>query len=151
MKPRPPEVAISSSQRALRVPRKALAKLAAFVSQRQGVRLAELDLAIVSGGEIAAVNRRFLRHAGDTDVISFDVSDPTTGGLSVQLVVCAEVAVRQAPHHGNTPQQELMVYVIHGLLHHMGYDDTTVRSAAAMHARQDELLREFLAARRRAR
>lgn len=37
-----------------------------------------------------------------------------------------------------------MLYVVHGLLHLMGYEDESVRGAAKMHARQEELLADFL-------
>ena len=42
-------------------------------------------------------------------------------------------------------------YVVHGLLHLIGYDDGPIRAAAKMHAREDELLTEFLARSRRRR
>lgn len=140
-----PPVLISSSQRAIRVPRKKLAALVEFVAAAQGVRLAQVDIAVVGSGEIAAVNQDWLSHRGPTDVISFDLSDGGQG-LSCQLVLCGDVAVREAAARGLRPQHELMLYVVHGLLHMMGYDDLAIRPAAKMHARQDELLKAFLAA-----
>lgn len=143
-----PRVVITSSQSALRVPRKRLTELVAFVAAAEGVRIAQVDLAVVAGAEIAALNRRYLDHRGATDVISFDLSDPNDRGVVVQLVVCGDWAVQRGPLHGYRPQHELMLYVIHGLLHLTGHDDTTVRGRAAMHARQEQLLTDFLARRR---
>ncbi len=140
---------ISSSQRAIRVPRKKLAALATFIAQAEGVRLSQVDLAVVGDSEIATVNKDWLSHRGPTDVISFDLSDGGGAGLSCQLVICGEAAVREAAARGLRPQHELMLYVVHGLLHMMGYDDLAIRPAARMHARQDELLKEFLAAKPR--
>lgn len=139
-----PVVIISSTQNALRVPRKKLAELVQFLSRAEGVRVAAVDIAVVNSAEMTGVNRRFLDHRGDTDVISFDLTDQGGQGLSIQLVICGDVAVRQAPHHGLKPQHELMLYVIHGLLHMMGYEDTTIRGGARMHAREEELLKQFL-------
>ena len=144
-----PAILISSSQRALRVPRKKLAALIGFVARREGVRVAEVDLAVVAAGQIAGLNRRYLRQGGATDVLSFDLSEAGRGGLSVQLVVCGDVAVAQAAARGLAPQRELMLYVVHGLLHLMGYEDESIRGAAKMHAREEDLLRDFLAGRRR--
>jgi len=153
---------ISSTQNTLRVPRKAVERLVAFVARAEGVRWAQVDIAVVGSDEMAGHNRRFLGHRGTTDVISFDLTDerphdetdpPVTrrgdhgggrGGFSAQLIVCADVAKSQGPHHGLSPTRELLLYVIHGLLHVIGYDDRDVRAGAKMHARQDELLREFL-------
>lgn len=145
MPPKKPKatIAISSSQKALRVPRKRIERLVAFVAAAEGMRLAEVDLAVVPDGQIASLNRRYLRHAGPTDVLSFDLSEGG-GGLAAQLVVCGDVAVREARLRRLPPQRELMLYVVHGLLHLMGYEDQTVRGAARMHAREEELLRSFL-------
>lgn len=140
-----PIVRISSTQSALRVPRKKLAKLIEFTSEQEGATLAELDLAVVAENEMADLNYDYLRHSGATDVLSFDLSDAAEGkiGICAQLVICGEVAVRQGRAHGLTPQRELMLYVVHGLLHLMGYEDKSIRGAARMHAREDEILDAF--------
>ena len=140
---RTPVVRISSSQRAMRVPRKRLVQLIAFVADRQRADVAEVDLAVVDRVEMARLNRRYLGHEGETDVLSFDLSDASRAGLVAQIVVCADVAVEQARLRGGGPQRELMLYVTHGLLHLTGHDDTTPRGAARMHAREDELLTAF--------
>ena len=128
----------------MRVPRKKLQRLIPFVAREEGVRLAEVDLAVVNGEEIASLNRDYLRHVGATDVLSFDLSDVRTAGLCVQLVVCGDLALAQVRARNTGSQRELMLYVVHGLLHQMGYEDTSVRGAARMRAREDELLDTFL-------
>jgi probable rRNA maturation factor len=141
-----PTITIVNSQRAMRVPAARLRKLIAFVAATEGQRLAQVELTIVSAGEIAQLNGRFLGHAGDTDVLSFDLSDAAGAGptgISCQLVVCGDVAQRQGRDRGTGPARELMLYVVHGLLHLMGYGDTTIRGGARMHAREDEILTAF--------
>jgi len=142
-----PKVLISSTQRAVRVPRKKLSELVAFVARREGLRVAEVDLAIVASREMAGLNRRYLARAGATDVLSFDLSEAPRGGLSAQVVVCGDVAAAQAAARGLAVQRELMLYVVHGLLHLMGYEDASIRGAAKMHAREEELLEAFLSRR----
>ena len=119
-----------------------------FVARAEKVQLDEIDIAAVTSRKIAALNRQYLQHAGATDVISFDLSDPGQG-LSAQIIVCAEVAVREARVRRIGPQRELMLYIVHGLLHVMGYDDTSPQLAEKMYARQEELLEAFLSSRRR--
>ncbi len=137
-------VRISSSQKAMRVPRKKLVELAAFAARMEGAVIGEVDIALVSAGEMAEMNRRYLGHTGATDVLSFDMSDNRCVGISAQIVVCGDVAVQQARLRGLPQQQELMLYVVHGLLHLMGYDDQTPRGAAKMHAREEEILDAFM-------
>lgn len=139
-----PRVAISSSQRAMRVPRKAIGELVAFVADAEGYPVADADIAVMDRAEIAELNRRYLRHAGATDVLSFDLSEAPTLGLSVQIIVCGDVAVAEAAARNIPARNELLLYVIHGLLHVMGYEDKSIRGAARMRARQEELLAEYL-------
>ena len=127
----------------MRVPRKRLSELIRFVAADEGARLAEVDLAVVTGPQMAALNRRYLDRSGPTDVLSFDLTESGERGLSAQLIVCGETAVAQAAARGCTRQRELMLYVIHGLLHLMGYDDSTSSSAAEMHARAEQVISAF--------
>ena len=140
-----PRVLISVSRPSpMRIPLAAIREVVPFVGKAEGMRIAEVDIAIVRSAEMAGHNRRFLRHPGPTDVISFDLSGHGKSGLCAQLIVCSDLAVQQSAVHGLTPQAELLLYIIHGLLHMMGYDDVAIRAGVAMHARQDELLRAFL-------
>jgi probable rRNA maturation factor len=143
-KPARPKVLISSSQKVLRVPRRKIEKLVAFVAAAEGVRIAEVDVAIVSAGQIASLNRRYLRRPGATDVLSFDMSASGQGGISAQLVVCGDLAASQGRLRNIPPQRELMLYIVHGLLHLMGYEDASIRGGAKMHAREKEILDSFL-------
>jgi len=144
-------VTISSDQRAMRAPRKRLAGVIDFVCRAEGADVAVVDVAVVTARRIAAMNRRWLRHAGSTDVLSFDLTGPGDTGRVAQIVVCADVAVREARRRGHSAQRELLLYAVHGLLHLTGYDDTTPRKAARMQARQEELLDAYLRACRRRR
>jgi len=135
-------VNISSSQKALRVPRKKITALVAFVAAAESADIDEVDIAVVTARRVAALNRRYLQHRGATDVLSFDLSQPG-GAVAVQLIVCGELAVREARARRLGPQRELMLYIVHGLLHVLGYDDTTVSAANKIHTRQEELLDAF--------
>ena len=143
-----PAVAISSSQRAVRVPRKRVVELVSFVAAAEGVRLSDIDVAVVGRTRMAALSRRWLARAVATDVLCFDLSDARRRGVSAQLVICGDVAAEQGRLRGTGPQRELMLYVVHGLLHLVGYEDSSARGAAKMHAREEELLEAFLARRR---
>ncbi len=139
-----PKVAISSTQKAIRVPRKRIAALVDFVARAQGCRVVDVDLAVVDSAKMAELNRRYLRHAGATDVLSFDLSESPKAGLSVQLIVCGDLAVTEAAARNLKPTRELMLYIVHGLLHVMGYEDQSTRGSVRMQARQEELLEQFL-------
>ncbi|MFP4105969.1 MAG: rRNA maturation RNase YbeY [Phycisphaerae bacterium] len=138
-----PTITIWRGRTSVRVPRQEIHRLVPFVADRQNCPLTEVDLAFVGPAEITQYNEQWMHHAGPTDVISFDLTQPGDRGLSVQLLICGEVAAGEAPKHGNSTRRELLTYVVHGLLHQMGLDDQTPEEFEAMKARQEEILREF--------
>ncbi|MFW6132734.1 MAG: rRNA maturation RNase YbeY, partial [Planctomycetota bacterium] len=134
---------VSSHQRAMRVPRKRIRELVMFIVEQEGAELEEVDVAVVSRQRIAALNRRWLGRRGATDVMSFDLSD-SGEPLHGEIVICADVAVAEARKRGHRPTRELLLYVAHGLLHLLGYDDvSSPREAERMAWRQEELLEAF--------
>ena len=140
-----PVVRICSMQKTLRVPRRKITDIVAFVARCEGVRVLEADVAVVCGEEMARLNEQYLGHAGATDVLSFDLSDASDprAGLSAQIIVCGDLAAAEAAKRNISTRRELLLYVVHALLHLMGYDDTDPRAAARMRARQAELLEAF--------
>jgi probable rRNA maturation factor len=60
--------------------------------------------------------------------------------LDVDLLVCADEAGRQAELRGFTVERELLLYIVHGVLHCLGFDDHNETDSARMHAEEDRLL-----------
>lgn len=98
-----------------------------------------ISLAVVDDAAIAALNRRFLRARGPTDVLAFAYGgDPD--GVAGEIVVSAETAARAARALGEPPERELLRYCIHGLLHLCGRDDAAPAARRAMQAQEDLFL-----------
>jgi probable rRNA maturation factor len=115
---------------------------------------------IVGDAEMAQAHMEFLGVEGTTDVITFDLSDPdlpppspppTSATLAarasapafpldVDLLLCLDEAQRQSLARDTTPEQELLLYILHGVLHCMGHDDHDDAAFAAMHATEDAVL-----------
>jgi probable rRNA maturation factor len=108
--------------------------------EHAGVHRASLSIAIVDDRAIRAVNQEHLDHDWSTDVISFPYSEPGDPELSGELVVSAETASVTARQAGVDPRNELALYLVHGLLHLLGHDDSTVAGREAMRRREGELL-----------
>jgi probable rRNA maturation factor len=103
----------------------------------------EVSIAIVDDNEIRELNRQFLNSKAATDCLSFDLSDDEKGPKIFDLVVNGEMAVRQANQRGHSSDAELALYITHGLLHNLGFDDSTQNQARKMHETEDEILQEF--------
>ncbi|MHC4437542.1 MAG: rRNA maturation RNase YbeY [Planctomycetota bacterium] len=103
----------------------------------------EISIAIVDDNEILELNRKFLNSKAVTDCLSFDLSDGEKGGKVFDLVVNGEMAVRQVNQRKHSSEAELALYITHGLLHNLGFDDSTKSRARKMHETEDEILQEF--------
>jgi probable rRNA maturation factor len=103
----------------------------------------EISIAIVDDNQIRELNKQFLDSKAATDCLSFDLSDDEEGPKILDLIVNGEMAVRQANLRGHSSQAELALYIAHGLLHNLGFDDSTKSRARKMHETEDEILQEF--------
>ena len=105
----------------------------------EGIEQATINVAIVDDSTIHDLNRRFLDHDEPTDVLSFPFDDEA-GRLEGDVVVSADTAARMAAQLQWPAGDELLLYVVHGVLHLVGYDDLNPDSRTEMHARQRQYL-----------
>ena len=124
----------------------------------------EVSLLFVDKDAIAALNEQFLGKTGPTDVLSFPIEDepgptgrsPDLGGsgpgtsaeegvltLLGDVVICPEVAARNAIEHDVSLEDEVALLVVHGLLHLLGLDHEDEAEAQRMEAIEQQLLARF--------
>lgn len=135
-------VEIANRQRKVRVPRKRLAEVVDALLASHDLERAMVSVAVVDNTEIRRVNREFLGRNRVTDVIAF----PLTDGVCVlgdeepigEVVVSAERAKQVAK---GPVQAELLLYVVHGMLHLLGWDDDTPKRRERMHTEALRVLR----------
>jgi len=139
-------VLFRNSQKIINVLPDSVAALAAFVLEEEGASEKELSIVFVDDAEIGKLNAKYRGRDEPTDVLAFPMSGE--GDATPQreilgdVVVSAERALSYAKEHGLTVEDELSLYSIHGILHLLGYDDTTGADAGKMGRREKELLSE---------
>lgn len=106
----------------------------------------EINIVLLGPRAMAALNWDFLQHEGTTDVITFDLrpapGDPVLEGAPMaEIYVCPRVAAEAAMRLGTSPSRELVLYMVHGLLHLAGYDDQTPEDAARMRKAEARVLK----------
>ena len=139
-------IEISNSQIHLPIDPEVVREITRRVLDGERIADASISIAFVDDPAIHAINRRHLDHDWPTDVITFRLSEPGEETLDAELVISAEMAAVTARESGADPNSELMLYLVHGLLHLCGYDDVSEESIEAMRKREDEVLqREGLA------
>lgn len=83
----------------------------------------QILLVLVSDQKIAAIHKRFMGISGPTDVITFQHGE---------IIVSVETAARQAAGYQTSFEQELRLYVAHGLLHLAGFEDHSAKGFREM-------------------
>ena len=131
-------VRISNLRKGLKIDRPALRRMIAALDAQMPWTCppGELSLVFVDTAEIIRLHDEFLEDPTVTDVITFPgdtMDDPTDPEpFAGEICVCADQAVREAPRHDFTPDDELTLYVVHGWLHLAGHCDLTDEPRAAM-------------------
>ncbi len=91
----------------------------------------ELGVHLIGAGEMARLNETFLGHEGSTDVITFNHREGAPAGkLYGEIFICVDDALVQARRFRVWWQAEVARYLVHGLLHLEGWDDSGARRAA---------------------
>jgi len=104
-------------------------------------------LVFVTDAKIRRMNRSFLGRDRATDVLAFDMSDAQfsyqrkkAAVLEGEVVISVMTASRNAKQFKNSLEQEVTLYVIHGILHLIGYDDHQPAASSWMRRREQQLL-----------
>ncbi|MGD0598115.1 MAG: rRNA maturation RNase YbeY [Sedimentisphaerales bacterium] len=123
-------------------PQRKLIKLVRVICNRFGLVSATVSIAIVANKHIRKLNGKFLSRKNVTDCLAFDLSDSKTSHRLLELVVNGEKAKSEAAKRGHSAQAELALYITHGLLHNLGFDDLLPKKANEMHRLEDEILQQ---------
>jgi probable rRNA maturation factor len=133
-----------------------LGRQARFVLDRLRIHpQAELSVVLVGEAAMTDLHVRWMNEPGPTDVLSFpmdelrrpgDDEEPEPGMLG-DVVICPQVAQRQAQAAGHARDDELALLLTHGILHLIGYDHAEPKDHAEMFGLQAHLLAEWVAVR----
>ena len=116
---------------------------------------AELSILFIDPEPMAELHERWLDLPGPTDVMSFPMDElrpgtpdhETPAGTLGDIVVCPQVAAKQALQAGHSAVEEMLLLTTHGILHLLGYDHAEPQEKEEMFALQRTLLLTFLAQR----
>jgi probable rRNA maturation factor len=111
-----------------------------------GLLDAELSLLLVDDARIQDLNRRYLNRDKPTNVLAFPMREGEFSTLHPQLlgdlVISVETAKRQSNRFGLDEMEMVILLMVHGVLHLIGYEhEGTKKGAREMTLKQKELFR----------
>jgi probable rRNA maturation factor len=129
-------VDIDDRQSNLPISHETLQDLVQAVVAFEGQNYDEVGIHFVEKDEISRLHAQFFQDPSPTDCISFPIDNTTSSNGEFRLMgdvfVCPQVAVDYAAANQGNPYEEVTLYVIHGLLHLMGYNDIEDSEIEAM-------------------
>ena len=108
------------------------------IAAAEGRKIESLSYVFVADPFLASLNHKYLHHNTYTDILTFDYSEK--GPLIGEVYISVARVRDNAKAFGEPFSRELRRVVVHGLLHLLGYDDTTPRLAAAMRRKEEACL-----------
>jgi len=157
------DIAILNRQRVRKINLRLLKKIVNALLAELEIKKAEIGICLVAAPEMTRLNETFLKHKGSTDVIAFDYQDSVGQASSLshskirkvrdrqdvcpalqgEIFVCVDEAVLQARKFGTSWQSEVIRYMVHGVLHLLGFDDSSAGTRRKMKREENRQLREM--------
>lgn len=120
---------VHNLQKDLKLSKKAVRQLVQAVLEDLGSTHTEVSIYCVTQAKICALHDQFFQDPTPTDCISFPLDEEHLG----EVFVCPKAALEYAPED---PHNEVALYIIHGLLHCLGYDDLEPVAKRAMRKKE---------------
>lgn len=134
-----PPLVIEQVHPVLEVDELALIRLLLCVLEGEEATLESLTLVLAGHEAVLELNRSYLGHDYYTDVISFPLNEES-GVVDGEVYVDLDTAHERHAEFGASFEEEVRRYAVHGLLHLIGYVDTTEGERAAMRALEQRYL-----------
>lgn len=139
--PQSGEIVVEMTHPARSVDAHEVERFVQHVADAEGFAVRYVGVVLADHEAVHTLNRDFLGHDWETDVVSFPLQDEGEERvLDGEVYVDLDTAAERAPEFGATFEDEAYRYVVHGLLHLLGYDDATDEERAAMRALEDRYL-----------
>ena len=142
-------VSLVNRQRAKKMDLRLLKEIITAVPASLKIHDARLEIVLVGAGRMARLNEKYLRHRGPTDVMAFDYSagrrqpGQTPAHLRGEIFVCVDEAISQSRKFRTQWQSEIVRYIVHGILHLAGHDDSRPAARKKMKRAEDGLMRKL--------
>jgi probable rRNA maturation factor len=103
-----------------------------LVLKQEDRSCSEINIYLVTKRRICDLHRKFFADPSPTDCISFPMDRDFLG----EVFVCPRIALQYVENHGGDPYREVALYIIHGVLHLLNYDDRTPTQRRVMRKKE---------------
>ena len=139
------EIRIEDQQKTIPLKPAVLRKIVQKILRHEKISRAALSFVFVTDQKMRAFNKKYLGRDHTTDVLAFDLKEDRPVGtkarsLEGDIIISATTACKNAKAFKTFPQHEITLYIAHGILHLLGYDDHSPKDIKKIRAKEQELM-----------
>ncbi|MBS0625331.1 MAG: rRNA maturation RNase YbeY [Verrucomicrobia bacterium] len=135
------KVSVSNQQKNLKISTRAVKEIVlAVLALEKAEEWEDASIYFVTEKKICQLHDEFFQDPSPTDCISFPIGFDGTLG---EVFVCPKTAVLYAEKNNLDPYEETALYIVHGLLHLLGYDDLEEKARRVMRKKEKSCMRRL--------
>lgn len=141
------KIGFYNQQKKFPIPKKLFTKQVNFLLKYFHIKTDQIDLIFVTKGIIQKLHKQFFQDDSPTDVITLPL-DPIKNSPAGfhhlgEIVICPFIAMEEAKKRNITLKSELSLYLVHGFLHLVGYDDQKEKEKKSMRKKEKFFMNHF--------
>ncbi|TSA26975.1 MAG: rRNA maturation RNase YbeY [Ignavibacteriales bacterium] len=130
------------TEKGIKINKRSLHKIVVLLCNELEINVSVLEINFVSSETILGINKKYLNHNYNTDIITFDYSNERNN-LDGEIFISIDDALENSKKYHVTLNNEILRLVIHGILHMAGYDDVTLAKRKKMKKVEDVLVQKL--------
>ena len=130
------------NEKGIKVSKQSVQKIVSLICDDLELCVDSLEFNFISSETMIDVNKKYLQHNFGTDIITFDYS-VEKNNLDGEIFISLQDAIENSEKYHVSVDNELLRLIIHGILHLIGYDDTTIAKRKRMKSVEDRLVNSF--------
>ena len=125
-----------------KINKRAVHSLISLLKLEFGLSISFLSISFISSKELRVINKKYLNHNYDTDIITFNYSKKVSE-IDGEILISFEVAGINAKNYKVKYNKEISRLIIHGVLHLLNYDDNNKKNKTIMKQMENELINRY--------
>lgn len=130
------------NEKGIRVDKKAVQSIVKLITAELKLYVKSLEFNFISSNTMIEVNKNYLEHNYSTDIITFDYSDEKNI-LDGEIFISLQDAIENSKKYRVSTDNELLRLITHGILHLIGFDDTTDAKRKKMKTVENDMVQKF--------
>ena len=114
------------------------------VLKSSGISQCEVNIVFINDEKMTDLNEKYKKRKGPTDVLSFNLSDESSGRVEGEVYISLEKAKEQSLEFNVPYREEIIRLVTHGLLHLADYTHDSEEKYQSMMENTEKFVSRFV-------